>query len=322
MRPFIFSPDASAYVDPPIESLLRQIPERTMGVHDADVCLVPITRFEHFKFNPALLNLSKPWVLVDYVENGWDWNQEETMMFGQNTEKFFGDKYNEEWRKFDEFVRDHPPLMTFKRELLEKDRTETLLPIEYTSWLPEYGMDTKDEFLKRVLEISYIWSRSHEHRMDAHAAIFSNAGKFGYDVVSDYSHLERAVAENSSSLKWLSVHVPHYARIDVKDCQKVVRQSRVTIAMAGCGVKCFRHGENCSDAIMAIPVDKLAWSYPWDQSNSIRFVGAENLPEVLSNELMRPDIYELYCQAMINGQNYRYETYLRRWVMGNIEKLL
>lgn len=233
---------------------------------------------------------------------------------------------NEEYQAFDNFVKENPPILTFQRELLEVDRTDRILPIEYTAWLPEFGGDPKEDFDKRPLAVSYNWGRSSESRVYMHAAIFNNAPRRGYDVVSEFSHVEKAVSENPDSEKWLSVHVPHYARIDVKEVQKFVRMSKIAIIMPGAGVKTFRHGENCGDAIMAIPQDRLAWSYPWTSENSIRLDSAwtsGSLPvDELCDFLRRKDLHDIYVNAMENARNYRYETYMRRWVCGNIEKFL
>ena len=108
----------------------------------------------------------------------------------------------------------------------------------------------------------------------------------------------------------------------MRECQKYIRQSKITISMPGCGVKCFRHGENCQDAIMAFPIDSLAWSYPWTEQNSIRFIPFGAFAGSIHRSIENSNLYELYCAATENGRNYRPETYLRRWVLANIERNL
>jgi len=325
MRACILTPDGGGVIDPPVHSLLKQWPNLTDSHRDADVVLVPITKLDDYHFNHELCDLKKPWVLVDYVENGWNWDQQETMMFGKNTEKFFGDAYHGEWHRFDQFVQESPPVAVFKRELLEKDRKEGLYPIEYTHWLPEYGLDTQEEFTKRPLELINTWGRSHEARMWFHGSIFTQAPSLGYGVISQFDHIDK---EPKDGKKWASIHVPWYARIDVREVQKFNRQSKVIATLPGCGYKTFRHGESCLDGIMAMPWNRLAWSYPWTPSNSIivpEFEGTtsgEHACATIHHVLKKdPELtYDLYCRAIQNGQNYRYDTYLRRWVFANIAR--
>lgn len=316
--------------------MLRQIPKDSLAdsPQSADVTIVPITLFDWYRFNEDQLSqlIGKRWILMDYCEFGWDWDQNTSYLWGQSDESHsmlshhrfkIQSEANDSYRKFDEFVRNNPPILTFQRELLQRDRNERRVPIEYTHWVREYGNDTKEEFLKRKLEVSYNWSRSHEDRLTVHAAIFRYASSFGYDVISEFSHVERALHENVNTPKWLSVHVPHYARIDVHDVQNYIRMSKVTIVMPGCGNKCFRHGEVCCDAIMAMPENNLAWSYPWHMGNSIPMHHNDLFSiKYIIDDLNSEDLYEIYANAMENGRNYRYDTYIRRWIIGNIARVI
>lgn len=329
MIPFIFSPDASYRLDPPVDSLLRQLPNRSMGIHDADVAIVPVTRLPDFKFNPALNDLKKPWVLVDFCEFSWNDPMDSSYLWGSNRlncEEF----QTEEWRKFDEFVVQNPPVLTFQRELLEKDKAHNLLPIEYTSYLPEQAMDSKEYFKKRQLECLFNWGRSSEYRMMLHGQIFAMSGAFGYDVVSQWDHIDKAVQESAQGRKWASIHAPHYARLDVKEVHKVTRQSKIALVARGCGVKTFRQGEICDAAVMAMQTDKLAWTFPWvDGENCIRLDIDSMRPEQyvdaikkMNDALMNLDrLYDIYCNAMTTARLYRFESYLRNMV-ANIEKFL
>lgn len=323
MKVFIQSPCFSGNVDGPVDSMLRQIPGECKASHleAADAIIVPITHFHWFKFNPEAMDKvrGRRWVLMDYSEFGWDWDQGTSYNWGStmlNLPKF-GE--NEEYRKFDQFVRDNPPILTFQRELLQKDRTDKRIPIEYTAWLPEHGNDPKEDFFKRPLEVSYYWGRSHEDRPRVHGEIFLEASNKGFDVLTQFDQIENAIKDNANSKKWLAVFTPHYARIRVEDIQGIIRRSKATIVMPGCGVKTFRHGEHCGDAIMAAVPDNLAWSYPW-------VIGENCLnatPSGLTEQLQDKDrLYQIYVNAMENARNYRYQEYLRRWVIGNIERVL
>lgn len=320
----IQSPDVNNGIDPPVHHILRQLPQenRCDSLEQADVIMVPITHFDWFRYNEDAMNKvrGKKWVLVDYSEFGWDWDQETSYNWGNtmlNCPKF---GQNEHYHKFDQFVRDNPPILTFQRELLEKDRTDKLIPIEYTSHLQEFGADTKDQFLKRPLEVSYYWGRSSEYRVRFHGNIFYAAAELGLDVLTQFNFAEPAVKDNPSSKKWLAVFAPHYARLDVNEVQHIIRKSKVTVSLPGCGVKTFREHENCGDAILAVDRHRLAYSYPWiPDENCIR----ADSPQQIDLDMSDTDrLYEIYTAAMDNARNYRIDTYLRRWVVGNIERCL
>lgn len=325
MKYFIQHPDATGRFDPPGFDVVRQAPGRVEKVEEADVIFVPFTRFDGFAFDEKLNDIAKPWVLFDYSEFGWDDSMEDSHEWGVSRTEH-ADFQTPALVQFDQFIHDHPPLLTFQRELLLKDCTEKLLPLDYLNWLPEHGNDPKDDFLKRPLEVSYNFGRSHEGRMWLHGVIFQMAGTFGFDVISDFSHLDKALKENGR--KWLSVHVPHYARIDVREVQQINRKALVTLVMPGAGVKTFRTSECAGDGIMAMPRHRMACPYPWDETNSIvlpeiAFVeDAQQAVEALANALMRTDLYELYCNAMGNALNFRPAEYGRRWIAANVEKYL
>lgn len=330
MRIFIQSPAADNWCDPPVMDILRQIPNRADSLASADVVIVPITFKGDFVFDEELPRklAGKKWVLVNFTENGWSWDQRQSYLFGHDALMQEALDSNEGYRKFDDFVVHNRPILTFQRELLKKDVSDKVLPIDYLAGLPDRGMASREEFGKRPLEVSFNWGRSHEARMWMHGAIFQSAGRFGYDVVSEFSHVDKAIADNPGSLKWLSVHVPHYARIDVQEVQKVVERSRITVVLGGAGVKTFRHGEVAADAVMAIPRNGLAWAYPWDETNSIQIrpckmpADAAFCVEQIMNHNMRPDLYEIYCAAIENSRRYRPDFYLRNHVMAQIEKVL
>lgn len=318
----IQSPCQSGNVDGPVDFILRHLPQenKASSIEQCDVVIVPITYFDWFKFSDENMDKVKgrKWVLMDYSEFGWDWNQETSYVWGKSMLDCPKFGQSEHYQKFDQFVRDNPPILTFQRELLQKDRSEKLLPIEYTSHLQEFGADTNEQFLKRPLDVSYYWGRSSEERVRLQGDIFHAASKIGFDVVTQFNLVDTAIKDNQSSKKWLAVFAPHYARLDVNEVQQIIRKSKVTIVMPGCGVKTFRHGESCGDAIMAIASDKLAWSYPWisgenclDPKNDMATLNAQ----VRDDEV---NLCNIYRAAMENARNYRIDTYMRRWVVGNI----
>lgn len=325
MKYFLQHPEATGRFDPPGVSTVQQTQGRVEKVEEADVIFIPEARFDGFRFDDKLNDIQKPWVLFSWSEFGWDDPRETSYLWSRDrlSHPAFQD---DEWRKFDQFAKDHPPILTFQRELLAKDRSDRVQPIDYLAWLPEIGNDDRDTFLKRPFDVEFDFGRSHEARMWFHGAVFQNAGRFGYDVVSEFSHVPRALED--AGRKWLSVHVPHYARIDVLEVQKLVRQSTITVILPGAGQRTFRSGERCSDAIMAMPRHRLAEVYPWDASNSIvlpeikTWSDAHDSCKVLADALMRTDLYELYCAATENALNFRAEPYCRRHIAANVERFL
>lgn len=322
----IVHPDITGRYDPPGTDVVRQCPGRVEKVEDADVIFIPVARFDEFKFDPALYDIKKPWVLFDWCEFSWSDPMQTSYLWGNNRTSHPSFQ-NEEWLKFDTFVRNFPPIMVFQRELLEKDRTDKVLPLDYLAWLPELGGENEEDFTKRPIEVEFDWGRSHEGRMWLHGAIFENAGGLKYDVISQFEHMDRALQE--SGRKWLSVHTPHYARLDVRELQHVVRKSKISVVMPGAGQKTFRCGERALDTIMAMPRHRLAVAYPWNSDNSIVLPEIKNVINALEacgtlNDAVQDPkhLYKIYCSAMENGLNYRLENYARRWIGGNVERVI
>ena len=108
----IISPDKNGQIDPVVYDLLKNV--------KSEVPLVPITRVENFVFNDDLLNLDK-YVLVDFIEYGWDWDMWQTHLFGMNTYSppFDNMFYGAEWAKFNLFICERQPILYFKREQKE-----------------------------------------------------------------------------------------------------------------------------------------------------------------------------------------------------------
>ena len=326
MRYAIVHPDITGRYDPPGVDCIRQTPGRVEDEKDADVVFIPVTRFDEFRFEPKLNDIVKPWVLFDWCEFGWQNTMETSYLWGKDrlTHPSF---QNEEWEQFDKFVRDNPPLVVFQRELLERDVSDKVKPLDYLNWLPEAGNDDRDGFLKRPLDISYNFGRSHEGRMWFHGAVFQQAGAFGYHVISEFSHLEKGLGEDGP--KWLSVHSPHFARLDVREVQKINRRALVNVILPGAGRRTFRLSECAGDAIMALPKHELAQAYPWDRSNSLMLPPLKSIEsangyiKIISDALMdRDGLYDTYCRAMDNALNFRPENYSRRWIGKSVERAI
>lgn len=317
----IISPDAGGRIDPPVKRILDHLPPGD----GTRITIVPVTRLENFKFS---LQFGGPWVLWDHSEFGWDWDQDRGYNWGENRtdHQWF---QTDDWKRFDDFVRKHPPLCTFQRELLEADRRPNRLPAEYLNYAQHVAPQSKEEFMERPIDVCFMWGRSSESRVRLHANIFRQSSYRGYPVVSDVAHVENELREGRRGL-WVSMHTPHYDRRMFAD---VFAKSKIVISMAGCGQKTFRSGE-IPNSIIAFPADNLAWSIPYENGrNCLRMstgLGVNSIThdrenvEVaeLCDMLARNDLYAIYRAAVEAADRLRPERYLGEYVIPAIQRNL
>jgi len=138
-----------------------------------DLPIVMVSWSENFVFDDTLLTI-KDYVLVCFCEYGWDFEISHTHVWGNNSRKFLR-YYTGDWVKFDNWVSDNPPKLLLKRELLKKDVSDNIRPIEYPRVIDLWPIQTREEFNARPINVFQYWGRSH----------FSNPAKtaflpFGY----------------------------------------------------------------------------------------------------------------------------------------------
>ena len=252
----VLSPDAASRVDPPVARFLQTLPQ------GRDIAVVPITRLDDYRFRGDLTQLigGRPWVLLDFSEFGPEWDQESGHLWGRDRLAhgwFSGD----EWAKLDAFIREHPPLITFQRELRRCDASESLrtLPIEYLNYSAPVQADTEERFNARPIDVFFQWGLSNPYRPNLHGDIFRHSQRLGYDVCSQLDHLDRCIARKDRPSIWAAIHTPHYARVSNDETIRWFSKSKIVIAAPGCGVKTFRHGE-INNSVIAMQADKLAYS--------------------------------------------------------------
>jgi hypothetical protein len=224
-----------------------------------------------------------------------------------------------EWMKFDAFVKSNPPVTYFKRELLQKDLLKRFLvrPIEYPSFHPSYPVQSEKEFNARPIRVFFSWGHSHEARRILHGNIFVNAARSGYGVVDNFNFIEQAKKEYKDL--WVTINVPHYARISMEEVLHVNGQAKLSVSLPGAGVKCFRHSESPVNSIMVKMDDDLAWTYPW--------VGGDNCIEIhefknnglspidyIEAALKRTDLYEIYLNGLETLDKYRLSNYVKNYI--------
>lgn len=336
MKIFIQSPDVSEYIDPPVAHILRMLPDRVHDRNDADVILVPITAFNHFQFDrEGMARINKLWALVCYTEYGWDFDFHATHIWGKNTEEFgFFDRENgKEWKAFDDFVATHPPAIQFKRELLERDVSPTLQPIDYLCHRPIQEPVSKESFDNRTFEVMYFWGRSHEARAALHAKMFNCTGMFSYELVTQFDHADAWVSRSSNSKRenaWLSVHTPWYAREDMDKVLRIQTSAKLSIAMPGAGVKTFRDCEASTTSVMVLPETLVARAFPWNEENSVVAYGwpfsyghsAMNFIHKCRRAANNPNLYDIYLAGLENCRRYLPGYYFDNHIKPKLEAVL
>lgn len=285
--------DGSAY------SFLQQI--------NCGIPIVLVSWLDGFKFNDLLYSIGD-YVLVDFVEYGWDCELKDTHVFGVNTAGF-GDKFNsEEWKKFDDFVFNNPPKITLKRELLKKDVSNVLQPIEYPRLVGEYPLQSKEEFNSRPVSVFQYWGRSNENRLRIHGEIWQHATQKGFSVCDNLFYIDGFLA-NESGEKWISLWIPHYYRVDINGLMQVNNLSKLSLSWAGAGFKCFRHSESPVNSVMVMLKNDYAWSFDWNESNCI-LVDSRNELAGIDAALSKSELYGIYVTGVKNAENYMLHNYI------------
>jgi len=318
----VISACKSGRLDHPTLNLLKEV--------KIDVPIVQINQFSDYEFNEDLYNLDK-WVLADFLELGAnDWTMENSLIWGRNSELFFKAR-TEEWGKFEQFVKDNPPAIIFKRELLKKDFKDNIYPIEFPCFHAKPPVNNKVEFDERSISVVNFWGHSHELRRVTHGNIFLNSAKRGYGVVDNFYHFQQAIKEYREI--WSTIQVPHYARIDMKDLLAIQGHSKLSLSLYGAGTKCFRNSEASINSIMVMMDDNIAWSYDWIHGvNCIKIPFSSDHEEIrgMKNQwkvidtieaaLSRNDLYEIYLNGVENCDRYRVPRYVSEYLEPIIKK--
>jgi hypothetical protein len=286
---------------------------------NSKIPLIPISRVNDFKFNTDLYQVAD-YVLFDMTELDWNTPYEETgtHLFGENTQNF--NHFNtDDWKKFDEWVATNPPKLYMKRELLKKDVTENIIPIDYFNWCSRVTLQTREEFNKRVFDAFYFWGRSHEGRLQIHGDIWKGASKHGYSVCDNFIFLQDFVNQEQGS-KWCTLWMPHYKRIDISMLLSINGISKISIAPFGAGRKTFRHLEASVNSAMLTWEDNFAWAYPWVHGeNCIKCEQGKEV-ETIIEWLGKKELYDAYIECVHNANRYRPETYIPNYIEKKINE--
>lgn len=260
---------------------------------------------ENFVFNDELLGL-KDYILCCFAEYGWNANLTDTHIWGKNSESF-PRYYNGDWIKFDSWVTFNPPKLLLKRELLKKDVTDTVKPIEYPCLIAEYETQSKEDFNARQISVFQYWGRSNEHRMRIHAEVLQYGYDKGFQVCDNLFYVKNYY-EQELGEKWVTLWIPHWARVDIVNLIAINGLSKLSLSWEGAGFKCFRHMESPVNAAMVMHENDYAWTFDWDSSNCVLVEHRkeiESIQEVLKNE----NLYDIYVKGMDNVNKYRLPQY-------------
>ena len=342
MKIFIQSADLSGNIDAPVLNFLRMLHGLTESLLEADVVIVPITRYDNYKFNPKLYELNKPWVLVDFCEYGAnDWDRKETHFFGFNTHKFKQfDSCREQYELFDKWVVDNFPKVIFKRELLEKDfrldLRNVVHPIEYPCYMPVAKPETREEFNRRPIEAFHYFGFSHNSRVKLHSEFIIQKLNLGYEIIDNLNNFKKFFENNPPGTKrvFASLWIPDYARVDIKYVMAINALSKLSVSLPGAGVHCFRTHEVPSCSVMVLQQDNLSRTFDWLHGvNCIRtplgndmdsIKGGKDCPEfpAIIEALKRDDLFDIYQNGLETVDKYRVPKYLTDYIIPTIQKHL
>lgn len=280
----------------------------TLNAINTDYPVVMVNWVENFVFNDSLLNL-KDYALICFCEYGYDWDMDKSgsHIWGKNSEKF-PRYYNNEWVKFDNWVKENPFRILLKRELLKQDVTDTVKPIEYPSILNPYPTQTEEEFNNRSVEVTQYWGRSNEERIRIHGEIWLHAYNKGFQPCDNLYYVNHYLSEEKGR-KWITMWIPHYARIDVSELMKINSVSKLSLSWAGAGFKCFRTSEAPMCSIMVMHKNNYAWSFDWNETNCILVNPKKELAEI-EESLKRTDLSQVYKAGVENANKYTLSNYI------------
>lgn len=274
------------------------------------VPIVLVSWADDFQFNDALFGV-KDYVLVDFTEYGWNVDLKDTHVWGKNT--FTCDDWsarynNVNWIEFDTWIKNNPPRLTFKREILIKDVSDKLHPIDYPCVVEGYSKQSKEEFDGRVISVFQYWGRSNENRLRIHGEIWQHATKKGFSVCDNIYYLQHFL-QHEQGEKWVTLNIPHYARIPADQLLIFNGMSKLSLSWKGAGFKCFRHNEAPVNSVMVTTKNKYAWCFPWDETNCILINEGNEISEI-DLALLRTDLYEVYLNGLNNVDNYRLKNFI------------
>lgn len=287
--------DKNGHADSAYHTLVKHI--------ESPLPIVMVSYLDNFVFNDELLSLKHDeFILVDFIEMGWnyDWDNHSLENYRK---RFTGD----EWEKFHDWVYGKPKIC-FKRELDKATATiDGYYPIEYPCVIDEYPIQTREQFNSRPINVFQYWGRSSEHRLRIHSEILMHSYKKGFQACDNIYYIN-SYLDHESCEKWITLWIPHYQRIEVRELMKVNNLSKLSLSWGGAGFKCFRTAEAPVNSVMVMHKNNFAWSYDWNETNCILVEHGKEI-EGIEAALSNPSLYDIYVEGMKNVDKYRLGNY-------------
>lgn len=315
----VISSDSSKQDGTNKNQLLDRLPQCS-DMRDADAVVCCISFFPDFVFNERLLSVTKPVIVMDWMEDGWDYFKDGRVshIFGQTPIPPHLSQ-NPEWTKLGNWLASRSGVLYFKRELLKPQQTDTILPIEFLCMHPAKPIQSKAEFDKRPYSVFNCFGYSHPDRLKMHARIFEAMGDRGIQVVTSFDQFEGM--PNFGQPVWISCYSPFWHRTSLAQVLAFQEFSKISISLYGAGHKSFRDAESPYQCVMARIKDEMAWSFPWDETNSVQMNRGSELDD-LQTALASDSLYEKYVASQENLDRYRQSRYVEEYVIENIKKWL
>ena len=267
-RIHIISADAAGQIDGTLQlNLLNHLPNQ-VGLADADVVIVPVSYYENYRFNEALRGITKPVVLMDFLEYFGFALKNETHILGLNKYAAPNLVGFSEWDKLHDWVSKNCPSLYFKREMHERDRNDHYVargpwmhPIEWPCAQSVEPLQSKAEFDARPFELYYSWGFSNSLRPRLAGEIYDLMADGLIEVIASHDHIDAKI--NETNRRWISVHTPHTHRLPISEIMRRQAQSKMSVSLPGSGRCCFRSVEAPCYTIPVMLDDGHAWSHPW-----------------------------------------------------------
>ena len=322
MRFHIISADASGQIDGTAKlSLYDHIPQ-TNSITSCDAVIVPISYFENFQFNESLYYISKPIIIIDFMEYFGFLPLGETHLFGRGKLPV-NLQGNTEWGKLSAWVgmSSGQILAYFKRELFGDCNEPAVHPIEWPCTHPAWPIESKEAFDSRPFEVFYNWGYSNHLRPQMQASIFSLMAAGKIDVISSFDHIDAKIHE--PQLKWIAIHSPHTHRRPFSEIQLRQAQSKCSISLPGSGVCCFRSVEAPLHTVPVICDYGKRWSIPWEHGyNCLRLLPSGVTTYWLVEAMKNKDLHEIYVNAQETLDRYRSTRYVNEYFIPIIQQHL
>lgn len=281
----------------------------------SNIPIVLVAWSHNFKFNYDAVKDLKDYCLVCYCEYGWDVSFEESHIWGVNSEKF-PRYYTGDWVRFDDWVKANPPKLFLKRELLKKDVTDKIKPIEYPARYAAQGIPTREQFNGRPIQAMMYWGRSNERRLSIHGGIWLNARRKGYSVLDNIYYFDNFMLKEDG-IKWATFHIPYYSRVPMDELMTLNGFAKIGLSPKGAGYKCFRETEVPVNSVLCLHESDMAYSFDWiHNENCIKMpIGisddAHEEIDAIEKALKNENLYDIFVNGVRNVEKYMWANYIK-----------